>query len=83
MSLSDPRLVFGVHSVTPYSRTDGTFYGTAKVIGSFDASFSGDLIELNGGSSQYPYGVESGLIKSDLKVQFKEYADWMFSAFPW
>jgi hypothetical protein len=81
MSLSDPRNIFGVHSVTPYSRTDATFYGTAKVIGSFDASFTGDLIELNGGSSQYPYGVESGLIKADLKVQFKEYADWMFTLF--
>ena len=32
MSLSDPRIVFGVHSVSPYSRTDGTFYGELGVL---------------------------------------------------
>lgn len=81
MSLSDPRLIFGVHSISPYSRVDGTPYGIAKVVGSFDAAFSGDLVEQVGGSSPYPFGVEQGLIKSDLKVQFKEYADWMFQLF--
>lgn len=79
--LSNPRLVFGVHSITPYKRSDGTYYGTAKVIGSFDASFQGELIEQVGGSNPYPFGVERGLIKSDLKIQFKEYADWMFQLF--
>lgn len=81
MGLKDPNMIFGVHSITPYSRTDGSAYGTAKVVGSFDAAFSGDLVEQSGGSSKYPWGVEEGKIKSDLKVQFKEYADWMFQLF--
>lgn len=81
MSLTDARTIFGIHSVSPYSRSNGTFYGTSKVIGSFDAAFTGALVELNGGSSPYPFGVERGLIKSEIKLQFKEYADWMFQLF--
>lgn len=79
--LSDPRAFFGVHSVSPYRRTDGMPYGIAKVVGEFSANFSGDLVELRGGSSPYPYGVEGGAIKADLAVTFREYADWIFTLF--
>ena len=35
MALTAPRNIFGVHSVSPYSRTDGLFYGIIKVLKGF------------------------------------------------
>ena len=32
MALSKPRTIFGVHSITPYSRTDRAPYGIAQVL---------------------------------------------------
>jgi hypothetical protein len=81
MGLSNPRAIYGVHSVSPYNRTTGEFYGTAKVIGQFAANFSGELSALNGGSSPYPWAVEQGTFKAEMSLSFKEYADWMFELF--
>lgn len=81
MALTEPRQIFGIHMISPYSRTDGVPFGIAKVVGSFEAGLTGELIENNGGSQKYPWGVEEGLIKTDIKFQVKEYADWMFELF--
>lgn len=81
MSLSDPRIVFGVHSMTPYSRTTGAFYGTVKVLGGSSLSLSGDLIKLNGGSQKYPWAVEDGLITAEMSLKVKEYPDFLFELF--
>lgn len=81
MSLSNPRVVFGVHSVSPYNRTTGMFYGILRVLGSSSLSLSGDLIELNGGSSKYPWAVEDGLIKAEMSLKVKEYPDFLFELF--
>lgn len=81
MSLSDPRVIFGVHSVSPYSRTTGAFYGILRVLGGSSLSLSGELVKLNGGSSKYPWAVEDGLITAELSIKPKEYPDFLFELF--
>lgn len=79
--LSNPRIFFGVHSVSPYSRVTGEFYGTLKVLGGSSLSLSGELLKLNGGSLKYPWAVEDGLITAEMTLKFKEYADFLFELF--
>ena len=81
MSLSNPRTIYGVHSVTPYSRTDGTYYGTAKVLGEASVSLKGELTKLYGGASKFPWAVEDGVINSEISLKLKEYPDFLFQLF--
>lgn len=81
MALSDPRIVFGVHSWTPYSRTTGEFYGTVRVLGGSSLSLSAELIKLNGGSQKYPWAVEEGLITAEMSLKVKEYPSFLFELF--
>lgn len=79
--LTAPRIFFGIHSFSPYSRTTGEFYGTARVIGGSSLSLSGELINLNGGSSKYPYASEDGAITAEMTLKVKEYPDFLFELF--
>lgn len=79
--LSAPRAFYGVHSFTPYSRTDSTFYGTVRVLKGSSLSLSGNLVGLMGGSSKYPWAVEEGEIKAELSLKFGEYPDFLFTLF--
>lgn len=81
MSLSDPRAFFGVHSVTPYKRTDGLFYGEVRVLKGSTIALTGDLIDLTGGSNRYPWATEDGLIKPEMTLKFAEYPDFVFELF--
>lgn len=81
MSLSNPRAIYGVHSVTPYSRTTGEFYGILKVLASSTLAIEGSLNELMGGSSKYPWAVEDGQSKAELSLKFSEYPDFVFELF--
>jgi len=81
MALSNPRSIFGVHSFSPYNITTGNFYGTMKVLDSSTLSLSGETIDLTGGSSQYPWAVENGLITPELSLSFSEYPDFAFELF--
>jgi hypothetical protein len=81
MALSNPRAIFGVHSVTPYSRTDGSFYGELKVLKSSSISLAGQLIELMGGSSKYSWAAEDGQIQAEMSLKFSEYPDFLFTLF--
>jgi len=81
MALSNPRIFFGVHSFTPYSRDTGLPYGTALVIGNSSFSLSGELATLQGGSNKYPYAVEETSITAELSLVFRQYEDWMFEVF--
>jgi len=76
-----PRAFFGVHSFTPYSRTDLSFYGTVKVVKSSSLSLSGSLIEQMGGSNKYPWNIEEGAMKAELALKFGEYPDFLFTLF--
>ena len=81
MSLSNPRPMYGVYSVTPYNRTTGSPYGTAKVVGQANLNLSGDLVKLMGGASKYPWSIEDGAINSEISLKIKEYPDFLFELF--
>ena len=81
MALSAPRAFFGIHSITPYSRSDGTFYGTLKVLENSSLSLSGETIDLLGGSSKFPWGSEDGAITAEMSLAFSEYPDFVFTLF--
>lgn len=81
MSLSNPRILFGVHSFTAYDRTSGLPYGTALVVGNSSFALNGELASLNGGSNKYPWAVEETTINAELSVTVKQYEDWMMQLF--
>ncbi len=81
MALSDPRLYFGVHSVTPYNRTTGVFYGILKVLGGSSLALNGELIKLQGGSQKYPWAIEEGNTTSELSLKIKEYPSFLYELF--
>lgn len=81
MALSNPRLIFGVHTFTPYSRTTGLPYGMVRVLGSSSLSLSGELIKLEAGSYKYAWGIEEGVISAELSLTVKEYPDFLFELF--
>jgi len=81
MALSDPRPVFGVHSVSPYNRTTGSFYGIVKVLAGSSLNLAGEQIELMGGSSKYSWAVEDGRIDAELSLKVREYPDFFIELF--
>lgn len=81
MSLSNPRIFFGIHSFTPYSRTTGLPYGTVLVLGSSTFSLEGELVELRGGSAKYPFAIEEANITADLTIAPKEYPNFLYELF--
>src|SRR5688572_29249809 len=81
MALSAPRILYGVHSVTPYSRTTGLFYGTAKVVGEFSMGLSGEVQKLFGGSSPYAWAIEKGVINSEVSFKLKQWESFLFEIF--
>lgn len=81
MALSKPRTLFGVHSVSPYSRTTGQPYGMARVVQGSTFSLEGDTIKLFGGSLRFPWQVEDGDINASLNFSVSEYPNWLFQLF--
>lgn len=81
MSLSEPRVFFGVHSVAPYSRSTGLPFGIAKVLASSSLAVSGELVKLNGGSNKWPWAIEDGLLTAEISLNFREYPDFAFELF--
>lgn len=78
---SNPIIKYGVHSVAAINRETGLLYGMARVIGSASLSLTGDLNELTGGSSPYPWSVQNGLIKTELSLKLKEYPPFLYELF--
>ena len=81
MSLSDPRIVYGVHSVAPYSSTTGLPYGIAKVLAASNFSITGELAQLFGGASKFAWAIEETNVTAELQLQVKQVEDWMFELF--
>lgn len=79
--LSDPRLLFGVYSFSAYNPTTYDFYGTAKVLGEISVGLTGELVELRGGASSFPWGIENGPINTELSCKVKQYEAWMIEVF--
>jgi len=81
MALSEPRVIYGIHSASPYSRTTGLPYGILRVVGGSSMALSGELIKLNGGSAKYAWAVEDGLISAEITLKPKEYPNFLFELF--
>ena len=81
MAKSQPRIIYGVHSATPYDRATGLPYGTMEVLAGSSFSLTGELTQLNGGSQRFPVAVEDGTISAELSLKPKEYPDFLFELF--
>lgn len=81
MSLGDPRILFGVHSISPYSRTDGMPYGILKVLAGGTLSLQAPIEQLYGGSNKFSWAAESKTIASDMSVKVKAYPGFLFQIF--
>lgn len=79
--LTAPRNIYGVHSVTPYSRADGSYYGIIKVVESSSLSLSGKQNDLFGGSNKYAVASETGEINSEMSLKIAEMPDFAFYLF--
>lgn len=78
MSLSAPRIVFGIHSISPYSRADHLPYGILKVIGSASLSLQAAVEQLYGGSSRFAWAAESKTIATEMTCKVKAYPGFLF-----
>lgn len=81
MALSNPRIIYGVHSLSPYSRTDKLPYGILKVIGSASIALSSDQELLYAGSNKFPWAAEGKTISTEFTAKVKAYPDFLFSLF--
>ncbi|MBF0315606.1 MAG: hypothetical protein HQK52_19455 [Oligoflexia bacterium] len=78
---SQPRVFFGVHSFTPYNAKTGEFYGTVEALKGSSFSLSGELVELTGGSSKFPFAIADSSISAELSFKPCEYPDFLFELF--
>jgi len=77
MALSDPRTIFGIHSVAPYNRTTGEFYGIAKVLDNSSIAINSELISLTGGSQKFPWAVENGPSTAEISLSVSQYDNFL------
>ncbi len=81
MALGSPRILFGVHSISPYSRSTKLPYGILKVLGSANLALTSDLEQLFAGSNKYSWAAESKTVATDLTAKVKAYPGFLFSLF--
>lgn len=81
MALSNPRILYGIHSVTPYAPATGLPYGMLRVLAGSTFEMSGDQKTLFGGSFKFPWAVENGEVNATLSIKTKEYPDFLFTLF--
>jgi len=79
--LTAPRIVYGVHSISPYKRADGTFYGIAKNIKGSTISLSGDIVDLYGGSNRFAWASQPSTIKAELSIKSNSYPNFLIELF--
>lgn len=81
MARSAPRAIFGVNGCTPYSRTTGLPLGELRIVKSSSLSLSGELVDLVGGASKYPWASEEGAITAEMTLSVGELPNFMFQLF--
>lgn len=79
--LSSPRIVFGIHNISPYARDTGVPYGILKVVGSASLAMSAAVEQLYGGAQKFAWAAESKTVSSELSAKVKAYPGFLFSAF--
>jgi len=81
MALSENRIVYGIHSIVPYSRTDGMPYGIFKVLAGGTISLAAEYEDLYGGSQKYPWASELKTISAEFTASVKSMPDFLFELF--
>lgn len=81
MALSTPRSIFGVHSVAPYSRSTGLFYGIMKILDGSNLNLQAEQVDLQGGSNKYPWASEDGYSSGELSLKVGQLDDFVFELF--
>lgn len=81
MALSDPRIIYGIHSISPYNRTTKLPYGILKVIGSANLALNSDLERLFAGSNKFAWAAENKTVSAELTAKVKAYPGFLFSLF--
>lgn len=81
MALSENRIVYGIHSMAPYSRTTGLPYGILKVIGGGSLSLSAEFEDLFGGSNKFAWASEAKTISSEFTASVKSMPDFLFELY--
>lgn len=81
MALSDARILYGIHSFSPYNRSTKAFYGTLKVIGSANMALNAELEQLYAGSNPFAWAAERKTISTELTAKIKAYPGFAFELF--
>lgn len=81
MGLSNDRIIYGIHSLCPYSRTDYTPYGILKVLGGGSLSLSSEFEDLFGGSNKFAWASEPKTISSEFTATVKSMPDFLFELY--
>lgn len=79
--LAQPRVLYGVHSISPYSRASGIPYGILKVVGTANIALTSDLNQLFAGSNKYAWAAENKTVNTDLAAKVKAYPGFLFQLF--
>jgi len=80
--VTQPRNLFGIHSILFYRRSDGTPYGPPlKVLASGGVDLPADFEDLTGGSEKFVLASEPKTITPEMKVTTKDYADYLYQLF--
>lgn len=70
---SNPNLIYGIHSVTPYDRTTRQPISFLRVLGEASLNLNAEFEELKGGSNMYSWDAEPKEITSEFSFTCKEY----------
>lgn len=81
MALSENRLAFGIHSISPYSRTDGKPYGILKVVGGGTLSLTAEFEDLFGGSNKFAWASEAKTVDASFTASVKSLPNFLFELF--
>jgi hypothetical protein len=81
MPLSQDKIIYGIHSFTPYRRSDRLPYGIMKVIGSANLGLSAEQELLYAGSNKFPWAAESKTVSSEISAKVKAYPGFLFELF--
>jgi len=72
--LSNPKGIYGVHSVVFYDRKTGLPITCARIVKDFNMEFKGEIEDLMGGSNLYAWDGEIKSLSSDVSFTAAEYS---------
>lgn len=81
MGLSTNRIIYGIHSIAPYRRSDKLPYGILKVLGGGSISLAAEFEDLFGGSNKYAWASEAKTISSEFTATVKSMPDFLFEIY--